>query len=203
VRVADACMRRVLVSLSHGVLADGVRVRHALHGATHAHCRRAARRTVRGHRCRRARRGLRQRRLGRTSVSHVRTFIVRAHCPIGALCRCELDYYQPLGVAVKVAFTLLGVYERLPALPFVNLRSRALNWLAELMRVEDESTNFIDIGPVNKCMNIVAMIARYGKSSKQVRIWDLGDCCFVGLDIDVGVCRFTRISNEQVIIYGR
>merc|ERR1712000_280548 len=82
---------------------------------------------------------------------------------------CELDYYQPLGRVMKISFTLLGIYENLPALPFVNIRERALNWLAELIDVEDESTNYIDIGPVNKAMNMVAILSRHGADSERFK----------------------------------
>ena len=52
----------------------------------------------------------------------------------------------------KVAFSVLYVYECMPSLFGGAIRKRALDWLVELMEVEDQSTNFIDIGPVNKAM---------------------------------------------------
>jgi lanosterol synthase len=82
---------------------------------------------------------------------------------------CPLDYFQPLSWLAKFAFSALWVYERLPALPGALLRARALKWIVELIDVEDESTNYIDIGPVNKCMNMVAIFHRYGADSPQLR----------------------------------
>jgi squalene/oxidosqualene cyclase-like protein len=82
---------------------------------------------------------------------------------------CPLDYFQPLSWLAKFAFSALWVYERMPALPGALLRARALKWIVELIDVEDESTNYIDIGPVNKCMNMVAIFHRYGADSPQLR----------------------------------
>lgn len=81
---------------------------------------------------------------------------------------CPLDYFQPLSWLAKFAFSALWLYEQLPSVPGVGLRKRALDWTIELIDVEDASTNYIDIGPVNKCMNMVAIFHRYGADSEQL-----------------------------------
>jgi hypothetical protein len=69
-----------------------------------------------------------------------------------------MDNYSPIPFVMKWAQNLLAVYESLGFIqPFKNLiRKRGLQFCTEYMIAEDLQTNFIDIGPVNKALNMVS-----------------------------------------------
>ena len=75
----------------------------------------------------------------------------------------EMDNYSPLPILMKVAQNALAVYENLPLIqPFKRLiRKAGLDFCVEYMMAEDLQTNYIDIGPVNKALNMVS--AYHGK----------------------------------------
>jgi hypothetical protein len=76
-----------------------------------------------------------------------------------------MDNYSPIPVLMKVAQNFLSLYENWGIFsPFRNaVRKAGLKYCLEYMRAEDLQTNFIDIGPVNKALNMVS--AFHGKSS--------------------------------------
>jgi cycloartenol synthase len=72
---------------------------------------------------------------------------------------CEYDDYSPVFPCMKVAHWAMSWYERMP---LKGLRQKALAFIYEYMHAEDLQTNFIDIGPVNKCMNMLCVFAKQG-----------------------------------------
>ena len=70
-----------------------------------------------------------------------------------------LDLHYPTHPVALAAFALLRLYEKV-AVPF--LRRWALAECVSHMEYDDCSTNFICLGPVNKCFNLVAMYAHEG-----------------------------------------
>jgi squalene/oxidosqualene cyclase-like protein len=71
----------------------------------------------------------------------------------------SIDEYSPLNPVMKVAQDFLAVYERfLPYLkPLQHLRNLGLQFVMDYIHAEDIQTNFIDIGPVNKALNMLAV----------------------------------------------
>lgn len=85
-----------------------------------------------------------------------------------------LDVYAQPSLLCKLVFGLVSIYEKfhIPA-----LRKAALDEVWSLIRVEDESTKFIDIGPVNKTINMLSVYWHEGEKSENFkkhtdRIWD-------------------------------
>lgn len=75
----------------------------------------------------------------------------------------DIDNYSPLNPFLKVVQDFCALYETylLPNLPLLRYyREKGLKFTSEYMHAEDIQTNYIDIGPVNKSMNmLVAWIA--------------------------------------------
>ena len=71
----------------------------------------------------------------------------------------EIDEYSPLNPFMKVAQDILCVYEMiLPYVPLLqNLRKQAQSFALEYIHAEDFQTNSIDIGPVNKALNMLSV----------------------------------------------
>lgn len=67
---------------------------------------------------------------------------------------------------LEIFFSVVNVYEKM-APSF--LRTRALDWCYAVLQKEDEFTNYIDIGPVNKMINMLAVYVREGKDSAAFR----------------------------------
>ena len=78
-----------------------------------------------------------------------------------------MDNYSPLPWLMKIVQNLLARYETWALFqPFKNLvRKHGLTFCAEYMHAEDLQTNFIDIGPVNKVLN---MLAAYNEAGRDV-----------------------------------
>lgn len=71
----------------------------------------------------------------------------------------EIDNYSPVHPLMKLANGALAVYERhAPSALRDWVRARGLRFAIEYIGAEDLQTNFIDIGPVNKVLN---MLSRY------------------------------------------
>ena len=77
---------------------------------------------------------------------------------------CPLDMYTPHSWLVKLLNVVTGWYERVHS---ATLREQALKEAMFLMEGEDESTNFVDIGPVNKVINMLCVFVEKGRESKE------------------------------------
>jgi len=64
------------------------------------------------------------------------------------------DIYRPPSALLKLTFNVLSLYESLN-IPFVKnvIKEKSLETILEHIRHEDESTNYINLGPVNKLLN--------------------------------------------------
>eukprot|EP01038_Epipyxis_sp_PR26KG_P008554 gene8554-11560_t len=71
----------------------------------------------------------------------------------------DIDEYSPLNPVMKIAQDFLSYYEYwLPSLPFMKkLRKLGLDFVIKYIHEEDLQTNYIDIGPVNKAMNMLCV----------------------------------------------
>ena len=78
-----------------------------------------------------------------------------------------IDEYSPLNPVMKVAQDFLALYEAwLPSIPFFrNARANALKFVIEYIHAEDLQTNYIDIGPVNKALNMLSVFVADGFDS--------------------------------------
>ena len=82
--------------------------------------------------------------------------------------RCAgIDEYSPLQPVMKVAQDFLAVYERwLPYIyPLRLLREKALEFVIQYIHAEDKQTNYVDIGPVNKALNMLSVWVDAGGDS--------------------------------------
>ena len=87
---------------------------------------------------------------------------------------CPRDLYSPHTQLMDAAFEALKYYEKAP---IAALRNKALHFAAEYCHAEDLQTNFVDIGPVNKAMNMLVAFHVYGGESAEfkkheARVWD-------------------------------
>ncbi len=72
----------------------------------------------------------------------------------------DIDAYSPLQPVMKVAQDFLSIYEEyiLPNFkPLQYLREIALDFVIKYIHAEDLQTNYIDIGPVNKSLNMLSV----------------------------------------------
>mmetsp|Transcript_24283 Transcript_24283/g.36687 ORF Transcript_24283/g.36687 Transcript_24283/m.36687 type:complete len:945 (+) Transcript_24283:51-2885(+) len=78
----------------------------------------------------------------------------------------DLDNYSPIPLVMKVLQNILARYETWPILqPFKkNVRSRGLKFASDYIAAEDLQTNFIDIGPVNKVLNMLSVYHSAGNN---------------------------------------
>eukprot|EP00548_Thalassiothrix_antarctica_P013320 CAMPEP_0194167520 /NCGR_PEP_ID=MMETSP0154-20130528/2774_1 /TAXON_ID=1049557 /ORGANISM="Thalassiothrix antarctica, Strain L6-D1" /LENGTH=939 /DNA_ID=CAMNT_0038878445 /DNA_START=14 /DNA_END=2833 /DNA_ORIENTATION=- len=83
-----------------------------------------------------------------------------------------LDNYSPITLVMRVLQNILARYERWSILqPFKNyVRSKGLKFAFEYMEAEDLQTNFIDIGPVNKVLNMLSMYHASGNNIADQRV---------------------------------
>ncbi len=70
----------------------------------------------------------------------------------------DMDNYSPIPAFMKFAQNCLSIYENwIIFRPFRDaVRKAGLRFCSEYMHAEDLQTNYIDIGPVNKSLNMVA-----------------------------------------------
>ena len=68
---------------------------------------------------------------------------------------------------LQVAQDFLALYERaLPWLPWLaGVRQRALRFVIRYIHAEDKQTNYVDIGPVNKALNMLSVFVDAGCSA--------------------------------------
>ena len=72
----------------------------------------------------------------------------------------DIDEYSPLAPVMKVAQDVCSIYENhlLPRFGFLQkLRQRGLKFVIEYIHAEDKQTNYVDIGPVNKSLNMLSV----------------------------------------------
>lgn len=71
----------------------------------------------------------------------------------------EIDNYSPLNPVMKIAQDMLAIYEHyLPSIPPLKyIRNKALDFVISYIHAEDTQTNYVDIGPVNKSLNMLAV----------------------------------------------
>eukprot|EP01133_Synstelium_polycarpum_P014997 gene14997-17733_t len=72
-----------------------------------------------------------------------------------------LDMYNPHSLLLKTVNSALYFYEKYHS---TWLRNKAIDFTFEHIRYEDEQTKYIDIGPVNKTMNMLCVWDREGRS---------------------------------------
>ncbi|KAI9145366.1 terpene synthase [Paraphysoderma sedebokerense] len=68
-----------------------------------------------------------------------------------------IDLYAPHTRLAEILFDVLYVYE---CFPLSFLRKKALDHTYELVQKEDWNTDFLDIGPVNKAMNMIVVYVK-------------------------------------------
>lgn len=79
---------------------------------------------------------------------------------------CPMDAYSELHPVMRLLQNLLAFYEKWLCFgPFRWLRVRGARFAMEYMRAEDEQTNFVCIGPVNKAYHVVCSWLDGGKQS--------------------------------------
>ena len=71
----------------------------------------------------------------------------------------DIDEYSPLNPVMKVAQDFMAIYEKvLPYVPPLQwLRSLCLDYVISYIHEEDVQTNYVDIGPVNKALNMLSV----------------------------------------------
>ena len=72
----------------------------------------------------------------------------------------DIDEYSPLAPVMKVAQDFMALYENyiLPyCYPLQLLREAALKYVIDYIHAEDKQTNYVDIGPVNKSLNMLSV----------------------------------------------
>ena len=76
----------------------------------------------------------------------------------------DIDNYSPLNPVMGFLQDCLSYYEYfLPSIPFlVNMRKRSLEYVMNYIHAEDIQTNFVDIGPVNKSLNMLCVFVAGG-----------------------------------------
>eukprot|EP00607_Mallomonas_marina_P010769 CAMPEP_0182422772 /NCGR_PEP_ID=MMETSP1167-20130531/8545_1 /TAXON_ID=2988 /ORGANISM="Mallomonas Sp, Strain CCMP3275" /LENGTH=689 /DNA_ID=CAMNT_0024601113 /DNA_START=357 /DNA_END=2426 /DNA_ORIENTATION=+ len=79
----------------------------------------------------------------------------------------DIDVYSALNPVMKVAQDLLSYYEYiLPYLPPLSyIREVGLQFAIQYIKTEDIQTNYIDIGPVNKSLNMLSVWVASGQDS--------------------------------------
>jgi lanosterol synthase len=77
-------------------------------------------------------------------------------------CISPLDVYEPHSWLNRALFSLVNAYEGVHS---SWLRQTALDMCIDHIRQEDANTKFIDIGPVNKCINMLAIFHADGPDS--------------------------------------
>ncbi|MCS6818885.1 MAG: terpene cyclase/mutase family protein, partial [Chitinophagales bacterium] len=74
------------------------------------------------------------------------------------------DIYQPMHPILIILYKALNFYEKKN---LKSLRKKALDFIISYIHAEDEQTNYIDIGPVNKVINMLSVWHACGKNSPQ------------------------------------
>eukprot|EP01006_Ploeotia_vitrea_P051367 TRINITY_DN67551_c4_g1_i1.p1 TRINITY_DN67551_c4_g1~~TRINITY_DN67551_c4_g1_i1.p1 ORF type:complete len:560 (-),score=299.56 TRINITY_DN67551_c4_g1_i1:141-1820(-) len=80
---------------------------------------------------------------------------------------CKIDMYKPHHWLLKGVFAASNFFEKY--LAFGVVRKRALDFIEEYINAEDEQTKHVDIGPVNKAINMLCVWHAQGPQSKAFR----------------------------------
>eukprot|EP01117_Protostelium_nocturnum_P007527 TRINITY_DN2698_c0_g1_i1.p1 TRINITY_DN2698_c0_g1~~TRINITY_DN2698_c0_g1_i1.p1 ORF type:complete len:700 (+),score=204.40 TRINITY_DN2698_c0_g1_i1:180-2279(+) len=78
----------------------------------------------------------------------------------------SLDLYVKPSWIVKFVFGMLSIFEKVYS---TWLRKKSLDEIMIQVTLEDESTKYIDIGPVNKAINALCVFIEHGKESEQMK----------------------------------
>lgn len=79
---------------------------------------------------------------------------------------CPLDLYAAHPPLLVVLNKLLVMYEKISSWgPFRRIKQGGVAFAGAYIDAEDSQTNFIDIGPVNKFMNLLSVFYRHGRDS--------------------------------------
>eukprot|EP01100_Stratorugosa_tubuloviscum_P003990 TRINITY_DN1979_c3_g1_i1.p1 TRINITY_DN1979_c3_g1~~TRINITY_DN1979_c3_g1_i1.p1 ORF type:complete len:729 (-),score=327.52 TRINITY_DN1979_c3_g1_i1:105-2291(-) len=76
------------------------------------------------------------------------------------------DLYNPHSFILKFANKFLNIYENWHLKSY---RKKALEFVLEYINAEDTQTKYVDIGPVNKVINMLAVWHAYGPDSNQYK----------------------------------
>lgn len=68
-----------------------------------------------------------------------------------------VDLYSPHPAILEVTFAIAGIYDRIHS---KSLRKRALDYIYQLVTMEDENTSYQCQAPVNKAMNMMCVSCR-------------------------------------------
>jgi lanosterol synthase len=79
---------------------------------------------------------------------------------------CEKDNYTTLSPVLKWMNFFTNNYEKFKC---TWLRKKSINYILKYLNAEDEQTNYLDIGPVNKAINSICIWHAYGKDSAQFK----------------------------------
>jgi squalene/oxidosqualene cyclase-like protein len=79
---------------------------------------------------------------------------------------CEKDCYTTPSPVLKWMNFFTNAYEKVPC---GWLRKKAVAFILKYLNAEDEQTNYINIGPVNKAINSICIWHAYGKNSEQFK----------------------------------
>lgn len=81
-----------------------------------------------------------------------------------------MDNYSPIPWVMKTIQNILARYEKWN-IPFKqSLRQQGLEFTITYIRAEDLQTNFIDIGPVNKVLNLISEFHATGGNLKDIKV---------------------------------
>ena len=79
---------------------------------------------------------------------------------------CEKDDYTTLSPVLKWMNFFTNGYEKFKC---TWLRKKSINYILKYLNAEDEQSNYLDIGPVNKAINSICIWHAYGKDSVQFK----------------------------------
>mmetsp|Transcript_16150 Transcript_16150/g.21370 ORF Transcript_16150/g.21370 Transcript_16150/m.21370 type:complete len:826 (+) Transcript_16150:32-2509(+) len=77
----------------------------------------------------------------------------------------KLDEYDPVGLLMRTLQSILAVYEKY--IPFKLGRESALKFAFDYIEAEDRQTNYVDIGPVNKSLNMLCVWMERGSDAEE------------------------------------
>lgn len=79
---------------------------------------------------------------------------------------CPRDLYSPHPWVMRIVNKVMGVYEKCP---IGWLRRGGTRFAFEYIEAEDRQTNYVDIGPVNKVLNMLSVFFHRGAESHEFR----------------------------------